>query len=75
MTCAFSFCFGQVDRLPTALTCQITVEGSNLTLTGQQDNVMATRTEILNSYPTKVKPQISFYVRVYNTNHYKYRFI
>lgn len=54
MTCAFSFCFGQIDKLPTCLTCQITVEGSNLTLTGQQDNVMATRTEILNSYPTKV---------------------
>lgn len=54
MTCAFSFCFGQVDRLPTTLSCQINVEGSNLTLTGQQDNVMATRTEILNSYPTKI---------------------
>ncbi|KAI8083823.1 hypothetical protein BDF21DRAFT_416700 [Thamnidium elegans] len=54
MTCAFSFCFGQVDKLPTSLSCQITVEGSNLTLTGQQDNVMATRTEILNSYPTKI---------------------
>jgi hypothetical protein len=54
MTCAFSFCFGQVDKLPTSLTCQIIVEGPNLTLSGQQDNVMATRTEILNLYPTKV---------------------
>lgn len=54
MTCAFSFCFGQADKLPASLTCQILLEGTNLTLTGQQDNVMATRTEILNLYPTKV---------------------
>ncbi|CEP16842.1 hypothetical protein [Parasitella parasitica] len=53
MTCAFSFCFGQTDRLPASLTCQIVVEGTNLTLTGPQENVMATRTEILNLYPTK----------------------
>lgn len=54
MTCAFSFYFGQVDTLPTSLTCQISVEGTNITLTGQKDNVMATRTELLNLYPTKV---------------------
>ncbi|CEG62961.1 hypothetical protein RMATCC62417_00185 [Rhizopus microsporus] len=54
MTCAFSFYFGQVDTLPTSLTCQISVEGTNITLTGQKDNVMATRTELLNLYPTKI---------------------
>lgn len=60
MTCAFSFCFGQADKLPaSSLTCQITVEGTNLTLTGQQDNVMATRTEILNLYPTKVRLELT----------------
>ncbi|KAI8644908.1 hypothetical protein BD408DRAFT_362478 [Parasitella parasitica] len=53
MTCAFSFCFGQADKLPASLTCQIVVEGTNLTLTGPQENVMASRTEILNLYPTK----------------------
>jgi hypothetical protein len=58
MTCAFSFCFvGQVDKLPTSLTCQINIEptSKNLTLIGQQDNVMTTRNEILNLYPSKVK--------------------
>ncbi|KAF1801072.1 hypothetical protein V8B55DRAFT_1530031 [Mucor lusitanicus] len=55
MTCAFSFCFGQADKLPaSSLTCQIIAEGTNLTLTGQPDGVMATRTEILNLYPTKI---------------------
>ncbi|KAI8363815.1 hypothetical protein EDC96DRAFT_212166 [Choanephora cucurbitarum] len=54
MTCAFSFCFGQTDKLPTSLTCQITAEGSNLTIAGQEENVMATRTEIMNLYPSKI---------------------
>ncbi|KAG0744710.1 hypothetical protein G6F57_000072 [Rhizopus arrhizus] len=54
MTCAFSFYFGQVNTLPTSLTCQITVEGTNLTLTGQKEDVMATRTELLNLYPTQI---------------------
>lgn len=58
MTCAFSFCFGQADKLPaSSLTCQIIAEGTNLTLTGQPDGVMATRTEILNLYPTKVRQE------------------
>jgi hypothetical protein len=54
MTCAFSFCYGQLDKIPPSLSCQINVDGNNLTLTGQYDNVMTTRAELLNSYPTKV---------------------
>jgi hypothetical protein len=55
MTSAFSFCYGQVDNLPTPLNCQIIVETTNLTLLGQPENVMATRAEILNLFPTKVQ--------------------
>lgn len=62
MTSAFSFCYGQVDALPTSLNCQIIVEGTNLTLLGQPENVMATRAEILNLYPTKVIFQYFFYL-------------
>ncbi|KAI8987276.1 hypothetical protein BDF20DRAFT_849164 [Mycotypha africana] len=55
MTCAISFCYGKTEKLPKPLTCQLLVEGTNLTLTGHFENVMATRTEILHSYPVKTQ--------------------
>lgn len=58
-TCVFSFIGRgeQQQQLPQSfLTCQINIEPStnNLTLIGQQDNVLTTRNEILNLYPSHV---------------------
>lgn len=53
MTSAFSFCYGQLDTVPFSPTCQIILDGINLTLIGKEENVMSTRAEIVNSYPIK----------------------
>ncbi|KAI8989337.1 hypothetical protein BDB01DRAFT_781420 [Pilobolus umbonatus] len=53
MTSAYSFCFGQLNNVPFSSTCQIIIDGTNLTLIGKEENVMTTRAEIMNSYPIK----------------------